>query len=141
MGTPLPPLVITPGIDCPICFGAGQTFPYPTPKFITIQFWDWTEGAFWNEIYRDELENPQVMAQLPLEPCRYLAQSANMDWLWWWGDPVDFCRIGFDVILDPLCFNALIGPPCKQIMDNEIVDPAGVITFGGYATVTFGAPE
>lgn len=138
MGTHLPPPVITPGDDCPFCFGTDKTFPDPTPKYITIQFWDWTEGEFWLEIYRDELENPHVMSQRPFLPCKYFATSGNLDWHWWWGDPVDFCRIGFGDIVDPLCFDALQGPPCKQIMDNEIIAPAGVIAFGGYATVTLG---
>lgn len=139
MGTPLTPHFIVPGIDCPICFGPYKTFPDPTPTYLTMQFYDWTEGALWLEVYRAELEAPQVLTQLPLSPCRYEGSSANMDWFWWWDYPVVFGRIMFGGGGGSWCFDQLEGPICKQIMDNAIVGPAGVITFGGYATVTLGA--
>lgn len=139
MGTPLNPVVIVPGANCPNCFGTYKTFPDPTPKYLTMVFNEWTEGAHWLEAYRAELESPLVITQVPLNPCRWQGSSANLDWFWWWDGAVVFGRIHFGNGGGSWCFHQLEGPACKQLMDNSIVGPAGVITFGGYAAVTLGA--
>ena len=141
MGTPLDPVIITPGNDCNQCWGTGKPYTLPTPKFIQMQFFDWTEATSWNEDYRAELSSALTLEQNIGFPCTWAALSEHFGWLLIYHAGFTECLIA----LRPAGFvyAFLAGPVdlCIKHISNEAVEPPARITTGGYVQITFGAPE
>lgn len=139
MGTPLPPIPIEPGDLCSVCWGSGRAFDEPTPLKVFLALHDWSEGQFFNEAFRTQLETPQELSQIPGFPCEWNVSTANFGWF------VQFAPSGSFYLVDPIgapgvrAFNALVPLLCQEILTNEIIVPNNNIIFGGTASVYFGS--
>lgn len=139
MGTPIEPVIVTPGIECSTCWGIGKDFALPSPKYVTMSFYDWSEGPNWFEMYRAELSSPVVLEQSAIIPCFYGGVSANCDWWWellpggtYFGVKAKLPLIGWAMKADGL-------PTCQLEMQNQVAAPSVRITTGGYASILLGS--
>lgn len=141
MGTVLAPVVITPGNACPLCFGVDLPYELPTPKFIQMQLFDFVPGAAWQPEYEEELSSAMTLEQQGAFPCEWAALGERFGWLLIYHDG----WTEFNVALSPLgivvAFRAHPGERCLKYAGNELAEPPNRITLGGYAQITFGAPE
>ncbi len=141
MGTPLDPLIITPGNDCARCWGDGKPFELPTARFIQMQLFDWNTGAAWLPEYEDELSSIMTLEQQPGFPCTWVGLGDQFGWLLIYH--AGFTE--FDVALLPLgavvAFRAAPPIECVKRADNNLTEPPNRILLGGYSEITFGGPS
>lgn len=132
MGTPLPPN--EPGDPCTVCFGPGKTFgDGDTPKFIKIRFSDFLPGQLWDPGLDSFLNTEHLIIQ-DAPPCTWFIIDTGFVWALSWNLPNASILIQRLAPLEP-CFEVLNGPLCDLEYANQIVAPAGVITYDGKVTI------
>lgn len=140
MGTPIAPIVITPGVECTTCWGSSKKWALPTPYACQMQLHDWTEGSAWNEVYRDELSEPMTIVQPPGFPCQYSSLGDRFGWLWDLLPGQTLVIVALSPLGAVLAFRANVASICLNKMTNEITEPPNRVITGGYAELTLGAP-
>lgn len=140
MGTPLPPIFIEPGDDCPTCFGDGKTFDDPTPAKIYLELHDWSEGQFFVEGFRGQLESVQVLDQIGGFPCLWASLTANFIWTVQYNVGNTTITVSENPPLGHGTFSGTDLAICLKTLDNAVAGFAGNNIFGGYASFVFGTP-
>lgn len=139
MGTPLPPIVIEPGVPCTLCFGTDKTHPDPTPASVFMTLNDWSEGQNFDEAFRDELEGAQELDQQPSFPCIWAAFSDHFLWFLVYDLSGTSMAVQHVPSIPPGVFNGSDAENCLQTLENNFTVFANNIIFGGTASVYFGS--
>lgn len=134
MGTPLPPN--EPGLDCLVCWGIGKTFGIGnTPKYIRVHLLDLLPGEFASEIDIQTLLTPHFLTQT-LAACQW---TIRLDGFTWTLSLSAFqsVLIVLNTATDHRIFQARPATLCTLDFVNEQTVPAGFITYGGTAQITW----
>lgn len=134
MGTPLPPNL--PANDCLACWGAGKPFGVlPSPHVIEARLTRLLPGAFWVDTDELLLLTTHYLEQTAA-PCIYRIDDHTFTWiLQWFPGFTEFSVLrngdGRSVFFHDL------DQPCESDLDNQILNPAGVVAWNGFANFTW----
>jgi len=134
MGTPLQPN--EPGDTCVRCSTPGRPFSgIATPKYMIVKLWDLEPGATWDPVRATAFQTTFYLAQTQF-PCNWFLQTPNWRFSLAYGPVSDLLTVQ-DLITLTWVFSSIIAPACSLRFPNEIIAPAGVFAFNGYAEITF----
>jgi len=134
MGTPLPPN--EPGNPCTNCFGFGKAFgELVTPKVIQLRLTSLLPGEFYDQDFEQFLLTTHYLEQYT-SPCHYRIESNDFrfDLLWYTIQTV------VQILHLPTyrqVFDNTSALGCSTDIENLLVNPTGVITYGGFANITW----
>lgn len=134
MGTPLEPN--EPGIACPRCSTPGRPFnSIATPKYMIVKLWALEEGEHWDEVRATAFLTTFYVPQTQFG-CWWHLTTDNWFISLAYSDVADLLTVQ-DRITFAWVFSSIIAPACSLYFPNEIIAPAGVFAFNGYAEITF----
>ena len=140
MGTPLPPTPPDPGDLCNVCWGDSGPIGIVTPRVISITLYKLEEGAFWNEIYRDELFTPTELIQDAITPCFFAQVTANFTWILLYDVTGTVIQVEENFFGGKKAFDIADPTLCVTSGPNALVIAAGNVAFNGSMSLYFGSP-
>ncbi len=134
MGTPLPPN--EPGDPCVNCWGFGKQFgDGETPLQVELQFVDLQPGEFFDPALDQFIITPHTLIQFN-SACRYRVEASDFRFQIIW-DPTRTVVQAVHLPTGRQIFDNTTAPLCATDVPNNLVNPGGVMMFGGNAMITW----